>query len=255
MRAVSCSRAAHLQTLQINIQNYVDLQGRSKKGFPLPPPPPPSATVWLPVLHTYWRNETARNISMGIKYSNIRLMAGGSGSKVRATSSARTPATGIPWPSPYGGVNGSNQWMTAAQATPDGCIDEGNCPLFEMGGSCWYFAQGLADLGITTPIGIADTAIGGQRIEEFILNTTTSKCTSVGTGVWNGQLTGQQVVPFMDMTLKGWLWYQVRCHISCFGGPPFSFPREPRPCHLLPSFPFLAGGKQHGRYQGEFRCK
>ena len=77
-----------------------------------------------------------------------------------------------------------------------------------MGGSCWYFAQGLADLGVTTPIGIADTAIGGQRIEEFIINSTTP-CASVGTGVWNGQLTGQQVVPFMDMTLKGWLWYQV----------------------------------------------
>jgi hypothetical protein len=163
--------------------------------------------VWLPVLHTYWRNETARNITLG-KYSNLRLMAGGSGSTVRKASAAKEPATGIPWPAPYGGVNGTNTWMTAAQAAPDGCVDAGTCPLFAMGGTCWYFAQGLADLGVTTPIGIADTAIGGQRIEEFILNRSTSVCGSIGTGVWNGQLTGQQVVPFMDMTLKGWVWYQ-----------------------------------------------
>ena len=200
-------------------------------GSPNPGPPrSPLVTVWLPVQHTYWRNETARNISTGT-YGNVRLMAGGSGSKVRATSSARTPATGIPWPAPYGGVNGSNQWMTAAQAVPDGCIEEGNCPLFAVGASCWYFAQSLADLGITTPIGIADTAIGGQRIEEFIINTTGSKCASVGTGVWDGQLTGQQVVPFMDMTLKGWLWYQVRC-ASHFAAAPYM----PHPFSLLSSF-------------------
>lgn len=121
--------------------------------------------MWLPVLHTYDRNATALNITAG-GYSNIRLMAGGSGSDVRPTSNARTPPTGIPWPAPYGGVNGSNSWRTAAQAVPDGCIDAGNCPLFDIGGTCWYFAQGLADLGVTIPIGIADTAIGGQRIEE-----------------------------------------------------------------------------------------
>jgi len=58
--------------------------------------------------------------------------------------------------------------MTTAQAAPEGCVDAGNCPLFDVGASCWYFAQGLADLGVTIPIGIVDTAIGGQRIEEFM---------------------------------------------------------------------------------------
>jgi len=165
------------------------------------------SNMWLPVLHTYWRNETARNISLGT-YANLRLMAGASGYKVRPTSQAREPATGIPWPAPYGGVNGSNPWLTAAQAAPEGCIDAGSCPLFNMGATCWYFAQGLADLGVTTPIGIADTAIGGQRIEEFMVNSTANACAMIGTGVWTGQLTGQQVVPFMDMTLKGFVWYQ-----------------------------------------------
>jgi hypothetical protein len=163
--------------------------------------------MWLPVLHTYWRNETARNITAG-KYASIRMMAGGSGSKVRDTSTANTPPTGIPWPAPYGGRNGSNPWMSTAQAAPDGCVDAGTCPLFAVGATCWFFAQGLADLGITIPIGIADTAIGGQRIEEFMINSTILSCADVGTGVWNAQLLGQQVVPFQDMSVRGFIWYQ-----------------------------------------------
>ena len=166
------------------------------------------SNMWLPVLHTYWRNETARNVSELGKYSNLRLMAGGSGTKVRDARAAKVNETFVPWPMPYGSVNGSNAWMTAAQAAPEGCVEAGSCPLFDMGATCWYFAQGLADLGITTPIGIADTAIGGQRIEEFIINSTSAACSDMGTGVWNAQLTGQQVVPFMDMTIKGWVWYQ-----------------------------------------------
>lgn len=124
------------------------------------------SNMWLPVLHTYWRNETARNISENGKYGNIRVMAGGSGTSVRGSGNATGPG-GI-WPPPYGGVNGSNPWMTTAQAAPEGCVDAGNCPLFDVGASCWYFVQGLAELGVTIPIGIVDTAIGGQRIEEFM---------------------------------------------------------------------------------------
>jgi hypothetical protein len=31
-----------------------------------------------------------------------------------------------------------------------------------MGAACWYFAQRLSELGVSHPIGIANTAIGGQ---------------------------------------------------------------------------------------------
>jgi len=37
-----------------------------------------------------------------------------------------------------------------------------------MGAACWYFGQRLAELGVTVPIGLSDTAIGGQRIEECV---------------------------------------------------------------------------------------
>ena len=60
--------------------------------------------------------------------------------------------------------------MTATQsiATGSSAANGGSYPLFEIGATCWYFAQRLSELGVDTPIGIANTAIGGQRIEEYV---------------------------------------------------------------------------------------
>ena len=131
------------------------------------------------------------------KYSNIRLMAGSSGNKPDGS-----------WPPKYGGVGGSNPWMTAQQAVADGTWDKPTFSLFQIGGTCWYFAQALADLGVTTPIGITDTAIGGQRIEEFMNNASIGVCSErAGENIpwWDGELFGQQILPFVDMTVKGWV--------------------------------------------------
>jgi hypothetical protein len=117
--------------------------------------------MWLPVQHTYDRNDTANAILQG-SYSNIRLMSGVSGNWVRGNPDKSTCNESAVWPCPYGGVNGSNPWYTAVQSAPEGCVDAGTCPLFAIGGACWYFAQALAEMGITTPIGIADNAMGGQ---------------------------------------------------------------------------------------------
>jgi hypothetical protein len=86
---------------------------------------------------------------------------------------------------------------------------------------------------VTTPIGITDTAIGGQRIEEFMNNDTfpgSLPCpadvggTEVKTA-WNGQLFAKQVMPFVDMTVKGWTWYQGENNMmdpkgTCAADPP-----------------------------------
>lgn len=61
-----------------------------------------------------------------------------------------------------------------------------------------------------------DTAIGGQRIEEFMNNGSYAgavACPDVINGTesktaWNGQLFAKQVMPFVDMSVKGFLWYQ-----------------------------------------------
>jgi len=50
-------------------------------------------------------------------------------------------------------------------------VNPAGCPiLFSIGATCWYFAQKLTDEMLAAgktpiPIGISDTAIGGQRIE------------------------------------------------------------------------------------------
>lgn len=120
--------------------------------------------------------------------------------------------------------------MTAVQAISDGTssgLTGGNMSLFQFGATCWYFAQKLSELGVSTPIGLVNTAIGGQRIEEYMDNSSIATCRNrSGGGPFDGNLFGQQIIPFVDMTVKGWLWYQVHrvficwlIHSQCF---PFS---------------------------------
>jgi hypothetical protein len=61
------------------------------------------------------------------------------------------------------------------------------------------------------------TAIGGQRIEEYNVNDTSfyacdkeqwAANTKPGSRDWNGHLYASMTTPFLDMTIKGWLWYQ-----------------------------------------------
>lgn len=173
------------------------------------------SNMWLPVQHTYDRNDTANAILQG-RYSNVRLMAGVSGNWVRGNPQKSTCNESAVWPCPYGGTNGSNAWLSAVQAAPEGCVDAGTCPLFTIGAACWYYAQALVEMGVTTPIGIADTAMGGQHIEEFMINHTISRCSATAAsakghdfGPWgNGEILGSQIVPFVDMTIKGFVWYQ-----------------------------------------------
>lgn len=111
----------------------------------------------------------------------------------------------------------SNPWMSAKAAVAVGSSAKngGDYPLFTVGATCWYFAARLSELGVDTPIGIANTAIGGQRIEEYMVNTTDSigKCSErsgegPGGAVWDGRHFGDMVSPFLDMTVKGWAWYR-----------------------------------------------
>jgi len=154
------------------------------------------SNMWLPLLYTFSRNESIAKIKDG-KYSNIRIMAGSSGNAPYGSDEHFNPG--------YGRKGGSNPWMMAQQAVEE--------ERFEgFGATCWYFAERLVDLGITkTPIGLANTAIGGQRIEEYSSNSSLHMCTQrVGedSQYWDAQLFATQVLPFVDMTLKGWLWYQ-----------------------------------------------
>jgi hypothetical protein len=160
------------------------------------------SNMMLWVSHSFSRNESAMNISNG-KYANIRVMGG---------SSTNDPYAS--WPPKYGDIKimkASNPWMLSHEAAPDGCVEKQNCPLFQLAAPCWYALQSLSDQGINVPIGLINTALGGQRIEEFMENTTTAACTDLNSQNipwWNGQLYGVYIYMFTDFSLKGWLWYQ-----------------------------------------------
>ena len=163
------------------------------------------SNMWLPVDHSLSRNETVAAIKSG-SYANVRAMFGGSGN--------HPPGNGFtPGGAGYGRKTGANPWMTANQAIATGAsaASGGSYPLFKLGASCWYFGQRLSELGVTWPIGLADTAIGGQRIEEYMNNETINTCTnrsSESIPWWDGELYATQVIPFVDMTVKGFVWYQ-----------------------------------------------
>ena len=117
---------------------------------------------WLPTSSSFTINATIGNITSDTnpKYRNIRMMAGNSGD---------------------GNSIVSNPWMTALQAAsllPVGIHGSPYRKILDFGATCWYFAQKLTDELHTAgkevfPIGLTDTAIGGQRIEEYMVNDTT----------------------------------------------------------------------------------
>ena len=188
--AVCTGCLSNVTTLSISNVVYGDLWVCSGQS---------NAMLW--VSHTFARNESAQNYSKGTQ--NIRIAAG---------NDCNEPYT--MWPPQYAsGPKASNPWMTAAEAVPEGCIDKQNCPLFQTSGACWYALQNAVDAGVDVPLGLVALTLGGQRIEEFMSNVTgdtgpyvCDNLNSQNIPWWNGQLFGTYVYPFVDMSIKGWLW-------------------------------------------------
>jgi hypothetical protein len=154
--------------------------------------------MWLPLSSSFNINETIANITSPTapKYRNIRMMAGNSGD---------------------GESTQSNPWMTALQAATVGGYPKklggghASRPIEDFGATCWYFAQKLTDemgaAGKIVPIGLTDTAIGGQRIEEYNVNDTSfytcdkqqwASNTKPGSRDWNGHLYASMTTPFVE---------------------------------------------------------
>eukprot|EP00039_Didymoeca_costata_P020049 m.339850 g.339850 ORF g.339850 m.339850 type:complete len:823 (+) comp19004_c0_seq1:14-2482(+) len=166
------------------------------------------SNMYLPVFNTFHRNETLRNITELGKYHNIRAMFGRSGDGYSVLT---------------------NPWKTALQAAtqleaPQSHQQKTDTPyLFQLGAACWYFAQKLTDemiaAGMTPPpMGLTNSAVGGQRIEEFMRNDSSinvcaakddfSQNWKLPDGRPDSVMFGTQTLPFVDMTIKGWVWYQ-----------------------------------------------
>ena len=62
--------------------------------------------------------------------------------------------------------------------------------------------------GATIPIGLVDTAIGGSMIEEWVTDDVAAECKLADHQDHNAILYDNNVRPYLDMTVKGFLWYQ-----------------------------------------------
>lgn len=146
------------------------------------------SNMWLPLLHTFSRNYTVANITSG-KRDNIRLMAGNSQS------------------TPF------NPWMTSKQAIADGNESVPLYTLFQFSAACYYTAETLTDTFLSAgkpvpPLGLISTAIGGSEIEEWITNSTIAECKNASVYKGDETLYNKNVIPYLSMTVKGFLWYQ-----------------------------------------------
>jgi hypothetical protein len=59
------------------------------------------------------------------------------------------------------------------------------------------------------PIGLIHTAWGGSMIEEWVTDDVAAECTLADHAEHNELLWDTNVKPYLDMTVKGWVWYQV----------------------------------------------
>ena len=110
-------------------------------------------------------------------------------------------------------------WMTAKQASvkppaPDqpSKHEDTEAPLLGFSAACWYFGEALTlnmmRMKEVVPLGLISTAIGGSMIEEWVPNSTTAGCKNVSIASHNELLYDSKVVPYLEMTMKGFLWYQ-----------------------------------------------
>ena len=162
---------------------------------PNPPYPNPNteSNMALPLQNTLTRNISIAAIQSG-RYNNIRLQ------QLR------------------GNMNPDLAWTSVAVAAA------GDASAFlQFSGTCYYFGESLTDqLGAAAPpIGLIHTAWGGSTIQNWIKNDTLNSgvCANHSSGQGNdGGWYESRVLPYSQMTLKGWLWYQGENNMySTFG--------------------------------------
>lgn len=187
------------------------------------------SNMGLPLQYTFDRNTSIQAILQignnstqhsNHRYNNIRIMAGYANTPPHGTLPHKIES----WNTHpgYGKIGGTNPWMTASQAVQrDITNDDDGSPWLKFGATCWYFGQQLMDQmkmnDKVIPIGLINTAVGESRISWFMDNTTVSTCHNRSNSMRGkdnvdalreGQLFATHILPFVDFTIKGWVWYQ-----------------------------------------------
>jgi len=119
-----------------------------------------------------------------------------------------------------GPMRGSDEWY--------------NNTIEQFSATCWYFAEVLTDLAEArgenvVPFGLIDSAFGGTMVENWQPNATlkATACRNASGAPYSpehgfleaGALWNGMVLPFVNMTIKGALWYQGENNIfQCAAG-------------------------------------
>lgn len=103
-----------------------------------------------------------------------------------------------------GNMNPDQPWTSLKAAVAAKTFDS-------FSGTCYYFGESLTDeLGgdAAPPIGLIHTAWGGSTIEQWLDNGTIGTCRNATITPENGEYHATRILPFVDMAIKGWVWYQ-----------------------------------------------
>eukprot|EP00660_Eupelagonema_oceanica_P012302 gene12302-305_t len=161
----------------------------------------------LPLLHTFSGSDLAAAAAAG-RYARLRFMQfGAMGGALKDEAPLWTRRDGPQrWP------NTSATWFNAtwAAAAP-AYVKKGKVqpnPLMRFSAACAEFGRELVDaLGADAPpVGLVQSAVGGTKIEAWSPNETIAGCGN--TSGPNGALYYGMVAPFVNMTVRGWVWYQ-----------------------------------------------
>ena len=203
----------------------------------------------LGLYYTFTRNESLAAIASG-KYNNIRIMHFDHNPLETPTYVTNgSIATNYP---------NNSSWLTPAaamQMRKSGCRGD-NCQseLDGFSAACWYFGESLTDrmmaefensrdVAEPVPIGLIESAFGGTCIESWLsqdaqLGCSNITCTSnqswpytkdtqaacaavksAGSSAGsNAELYNGMILPFVNMTVKGWLWYQGENNLPYMAG-------------------------------------
>eukprot|EP01060_Flectonema_neradi_P011037 TRINITY_DN180_c0_g1_i1.p1 TRINITY_DN180_c0_g1~~TRINITY_DN180_c0_g1_i1.p1 ORF type:complete len:608 (+),score=158.57 TRINITY_DN180_c0_g1_i1:43-1866(+) len=137
----------------------------------------------LPLLHTISRNDSVKALQQG-QFNNIRLHQ------------------------LSGNMNPTMLWTTALNTTKN--VNKGVPELFGFSATCYYFGQELSrQMGANAPpIGLIHTAWGGSTAEQWTSNQTSSLCKNVTLNAGSQEWFDTRLMPFSQMTVKGFTWYQ-----------------------------------------------
>eukprot|EP01060_Flectonema_neradi_P037475 TRINITY_DN7554_c0_g1_i2.p1 TRINITY_DN7554_c0_g1~~TRINITY_DN7554_c0_g1_i2.p1 ORF type:complete len:611 (+),score=131.20 TRINITY_DN7554_c0_g1_i2:60-1892(+) len=138
----------------------------------------------LPLSHTLSRNDSLKAIQAG-QFSNIRIY--------QMNSNMNEPIS----------------WGTLLNATQIPIRHSHNL-FFSFSSTCYYFGQELTRMmgDKAPPIGLINTAFGGSRAAQWTPNATSIQCGNVTIKGTSQRFFDDRVMPFSQMSIKGFVWYQ-----------------------------------------------